>query len=208
MDTDDNTAPPGERQLPGPPDAAVYVIEDLAQLKALADPLRVRILEALCEVPRTTKQVAEALGEKPTKLYHHVEALDRVGLIELHSTRPNRGTLEKYFRAVARSFRADASLFSTGEQSSEVAAIGADLLLRSAEELRALDMDALGGAEPMVVQLRATVGPERIQRLQGEIQALVDRLVEEDDDAGQGSEEETVTYQLVLALYPADGSDR
>lgn len=27
---------------------------------------------------RTTKQVAERLGEKPTKLYHHVEALERV----------------------------------------------------------------------------------------------------------------------------------
>ena len=75
---------------PGPPDDPFYVIRDLAQLKVLADPLRVRILEALCEQPRTTKQVAERLGEKPTKLYHHVEALDRAGLIELHSTRPNR----------------------------------------------------------------------------------------------------------------------
>jgi DNA-binding transcriptional ArsR family regulator len=81
------------------------VLTELEQIKVLADPLRIRILEQLCE-ERTTKQVAQRLGEKPTKLYHHVEALERVGLIALTRTRPNRGTMEKYYQAVARTFRA------------------------------------------------------------------------------------------------------
>ena len=63
-----------------------------------------RLLEALVLEPRTTKQVAEALGEKPTKLYHHVDALEKVGLIRLIRTQRNRGTLEKYYQSVARSF--------------------------------------------------------------------------------------------------------
>src|SRR5262245_60005872 len=90
-------------------------LSDLDQVKVLADPLRIRILEQLAIAERTTKQVAQRLGEKATKLYHHVDALERVGLIRLTRTRQNRGTIEKYYLAVARQFRADSRVFSTGD---------------------------------------------------------------------------------------------
>jgi DNA-binding transcriptional ArsR family regulator len=90
--------------------AGSLTLSDLDQVKVLADPLRIRILEELCKEERTTKQVAKLLGEKPTKLYHHVDALERVGLIRLARTRQNRGTMEKYYMAVARQFRADSRI--------------------------------------------------------------------------------------------------
>ncbi|MEM7479668.1 MAG: helix-turn-helix domain-containing protein [Acidobacteriota bacterium] len=189
-----------EPQEAGPPVEASYTIKDLGQLKALADPLRVRILEALCEQPRTTKQVAERLGEKPTKLYHHVDALEKVGLIGLHSTRPNRGTLEKYFRSVARAFRVDDNLFSD-PASTGWAALGGDLLSRGAEEVRALEGKDLGGLQPMLVHLKATARPEKIERLQAEVQQLLDDLAEEEEDPAEGDAEE-VEFQMILALYP------
>ena len=74
-----------------------YGRRDLEQVKALADPLRMRIVEALRSGPRTTQQVADASGETPTRLYHHVEALERAGILRLVETRRNRGTLEKYY---------------------------------------------------------------------------------------------------------------
>ena len=80
---------------PNRPTREVMILTELDQIKVLADPLRIRILEELGQ-ERTTKQVADLIGEKPTKLYHHVEALERVGLIQLTRTRQNRGTLEKY----------------------------------------------------------------------------------------------------------------
>jgi len=89
-----------------------FTVTDLEQIRALADPLRLRILGGFCSVPRTTMQVAEILGEKPTKLYHHVDALERVGLIRLVETRPNRGTMEKYYQAVAARFQAGISALS------------------------------------------------------------------------------------------------
>ena len=70
----------------------VYTISSLDQVKVVADPLRVRILETIVLEPRTTKQIAEILGEKPTRLYHHVDALAEAGLIRLVDTRPVRGT--------------------------------------------------------------------------------------------------------------------
>jgi DNA-binding transcriptional ArsR family regulator len=97
----------GDLAAPG-----THTLTDLAQVRALADPLRLKILGALIAAPRTTKQVAEVLGEKATKLYHHVEALERAGLIRLTGTRPNRGTVEKYFQAVAGQFRVAASVLS------------------------------------------------------------------------------------------------
>src|ERR1051326_7711550 len=71
----------------------------LDQVRALAHPLRLRLLELFARQPRTAKQAAEVLGEPPTRLYHHVAALERAGLIRLKETRQNRGTTEKYYEA-------------------------------------------------------------------------------------------------------------
>src|SRR5215475_958756 len=93
----------------------IHKLGDLDQVRALADPLRLRIVEAFSEKPMTTKQVAALLGEKPTRLYHHVETLERAGLIRLVETRRNRGTVEKYYRAVAEGFMVDRKLLETGK---------------------------------------------------------------------------------------------
>lgn len=90
------------------------MVVDLAQIRALADPLRLRILGQLVTTARTTKQVAERLGEKPTKLYHHVQALERVGLVRLVDTRPKRGTVEKYYQSVATVFQVGPGVFAPG----------------------------------------------------------------------------------------------
>jgi DNA-binding transcriptional ArsR family regulator len=76
----------------------------VAELRALAHPLRLRILELFAEAPRTTMQAAALLREPPTRLYHHVNALERAGLLRLQETRPNRGTLEKWYAATATRF--------------------------------------------------------------------------------------------------------
>src|SRR5918911_101299 len=78
--------------------------EGLEQLRALSHPLRLRLLELFARRPMTTKQAAEELGEPPTRLYHHVAALERAGLVRLRETRQNRGTTEKYFETVANRF--------------------------------------------------------------------------------------------------------
>src|ERR1043165_2242008 len=74
----------------------------VADLRALAPPLRLRMMELFAESPKTTKQVAELLGQPPTRLYHHVAALERAGLLVLTETRQNRGTVEKWYAGVAQ----------------------------------------------------------------------------------------------------------
>src|SRR3954466_541151 len=74
----------------------------VAEMRALAHPLRLRIMELFAEAPRTTKQVAELLGQPPPRLYHHVAALERAGLLRLKETRKNRGTVEKWYESISR----------------------------------------------------------------------------------------------------------
>jgi len=76
-----------------------------AQVRALAHPLRQRILGLLTDQALTNKQLAEALGEAPGKLHFHVRQLAEAGLIDLVDQRPVRGVLEKYYRAVAHTVR-------------------------------------------------------------------------------------------------------
>jgi len=76
--------------------------DGVAGLRALAHPLRLRVMELFAEAPRTTKQVADLLGQPPTRLYHHVAALERAGLLRLKETRKNRGTTEKWYEAISR----------------------------------------------------------------------------------------------------------
>lgn len=114
-----------------------YSLDKMEQVKALAEPLRVRVLELLCQKPMTAKQIALALGEKPTKLYHHVEALERVGLINLTETRPVRGTTEKYYEAIARRFAIDRNLLKMmPEAAGEVAELFTGALEETIHEIR------------------------------------------------------------------------
>jgi predicted transcriptional regulator len=87
-----------------------FVIENVEQLKVFADPLRQKLLQCFCCNPATTKQAASMLGEKPTRLYHHVEQLENAGLIEIVETKQNRGTVEKYYQTVASKFVVDHAL--------------------------------------------------------------------------------------------------
>ncbi|MBA2286077.1 MAG: helix-turn-helix domain-containing protein [Ktedonobacteraceae bacterium] len=89
-----------------------YEIETIEQLRAIADVLRVRILDLLRERPMTVTQVGEALHESPAKVHYHVRELERVGLLLLVETREKGGILEKYYQPIAREIDVSPRLFT------------------------------------------------------------------------------------------------
>ena len=88
----------------------VFELETLEQLRAIADELRTRIAEALTHRPMTVTQLGELLGQAPAKIHYHVRELERVGLVRLVATREKSGILEKYYRAIAKTFTASKTL--------------------------------------------------------------------------------------------------
>src|SRR5215831_8980777 len=77
----------------------------LTQVRALAHPLRMRLIELFALGPLTAKQAAQKLGQPPTRLYHHVATLERAGLLTLARTRAVRGATEKYYVVSRESLR-------------------------------------------------------------------------------------------------------
>lgn len=82
----------------------VFEIEDLRILEALNNPTRLLILGQLTQ-PHSVKEVAEALGMPPTRLYYHVNALEKVGVVRVVDTRKVGAILEKKYQIVSTNFR-------------------------------------------------------------------------------------------------------
>jgi DNA-binding transcriptional ArsR family regulator len=79
-------------------------IDDAKTIKVLSDPLRLRIMRVLSEGVRTeprvwsVKQIAEEVGEQPSKLYWHVKQLLAVGLIQVAEIGLVGGIVEQRYR--------------------------------------------------------------------------------------------------------------
>jgi DNA-binding transcriptional ArsR family regulator len=192
---------------------SIQVLTDLEQIRVLADPLRIRILELLCDEELTTKQVARKLDEKATRLYHHVEALERVGLIRLTRTRQNRGTIEKYYIGVAKAFRADAQAFmgqaGTEETGEALEAMVSTITDTVSREVRQLIKNS-GGAElleddGLLSFIEINTGQDEIDKLQKKLKRTVMKLA---DDAAVEPAEGDRRYRLLVAYYPLDKDSR
>ncbi|MEX2106290.1 MAG: winged helix-turn-helix domain-containing protein [Solirubrobacterales bacterium] len=76
--------------------------------KALAHPLRVRILTSLHKGISSPNQLAQELGEPLGNVSYHVKTLLEYDCVELVKTEPRRGAVEHFYRATERAFFSDA----------------------------------------------------------------------------------------------------
>ncbi len=76
-------------------------------VKAIAHPLRHRILLALNERVASPKEIAEQLGQPIGRVSHHVRVLLGLDAIELTDTRQRRGATEHFYRATLRPWFGD-----------------------------------------------------------------------------------------------------
>lgn len=137
----------------------------LDQVRALADPLRIRLVEALVARELSVAGLAQAVGTPVTRLYHHVALLLEAGLIQEASRVRRRGVEERIYRATAREFRMDGSLLDMESDSG-----------RSVEDLVKLSRSVLGTALEELTDAirRGEVRPER----PGKGVILQDRVLE------------------------------
>lgn len=182
-----------------------FVVGTIEQVKALTHPLRQRILERFAQRARTTKQVADELGEKPTRLYHHVSVLERAGLIRLVETRPKRGTTEKYFAAVAERFEIDPRAFSPegGKMTPQHPSVVAveSLFDNSRAELAELIKHETAetlAEQAFFMSLELRGDQEWIIAARQKLEALVQELQEESPDEVANAE----VRRLLLGWYP------
>jgi DNA-binding transcriptional ArsR family regulator len=175
-------------------------------MRALAHPLRLRILELFAEAPRTTKHVAELLGEPPTRLYHHVAALERAGLLRLTETRKNRGTTEKWYEAISRTMGSSTSIHSARvaprDQAAARRAVAMAILEQSRQEVvSSMSRSAPPADRPLLARLVMVAPPAQLAELRGRIMRLLKDVQRDfacDEESRVEGEEErwamTVTF--------------
>lgn len=182
-------------------------VPGLAEMRALAHPLRLRIMELFAEQPRTTKEVAALLGQPPTRLYHHVAALERAGLLRLTETRKKRGTVERWYEAAARTLHTPPPGEPRGikpQASAARRAIALSVLEQSRQELVAA-MHHSQGDRPVLGRLVIVAPPAQVAALRKRLTQLladVQRDIAAKDEPRAAADDErwalTVTFTPIL----------
>jgi DNA-binding transcriptional ArsR family regulator len=190
---------------------AERVIADVETLKALSDPVRLRILETMVQAADedwTVKRIATALGVGPTKLYHHIAILEERELIRVAGTRVVSGIIETRYRIAQLSVRLDRSLLSASVPPDE-ATPAIEEMLRTVFDAarddvgRALRSGAIrleAGHEPSPGILRQDLkrlSPARAAEFRDRLTALLDEFDFDRHDEAGGT-----PFGLLIALYP------
>jgi DNA-binding transcriptional ArsR family regulator len=80
------------------------VVSTLAEMRAMADPLRVTILDLLLERAATIGELATAVDRPKSTVAHHVKVLVQAGMLRVVRTRRVRAIDERYYGRTARTF--------------------------------------------------------------------------------------------------------
>ncbi len=153
------------------------------QLKALAQPIRVRILDLVLERAATVSELAEALGRPKSSVAHHVETLLKAGLVQVVRTRRVRAIDERFYGRTGRTI-------IYGKGTAPTGATDQNFLVEATKEVRS-------GAE-----VTSTIRHARIA--EDQLDEFFERVVELAEDFTRLPREGDTVVGFVAAVYPTD----
>ncbi len=158
--------------------------------RALADPLRLRLLEALWWHPQTAKELAELVGQPPDRLYYHLAQLEQAGLIEIAEYRrlPG-GKVERVYRPTEVEPPGDAA---TPEELTH--------FLSAALEATQADIAAAGVAKEAGEQREISLTRATLRLSEAELAALRESLLDLVRQAQEKPGDEGIWTRVVVTL--------
>lgn len=198
---DEQDSPPDEVDETFEPEH-VRVLADLDEVRALAHPLRQSILDCVIPAELTVKEIGRQIGIGSTKLYYHIAALERVGLVRATRNEIKGGVCPKRYRATARYYQIAAGLLRPTGNGARLDA-GADFVAGAVEHSARLLREAFAvgvvdrWADVVVAGRRTSrVSPEQAAAFRDRLAELVREFVAIDD----GDEE--LRMEMAYALFP------
>ena len=195
-------------------------------VKALAHPLRVRILGVLDQRVASPSELAEELGAPLGNVSYHVRILASLGLVRLVRETPRRGSVEHHYEAVPRPVVSDeawsivpasvkramvgAALESAGRSVIASAAAGGferaeAMLSRGTWDLDAEGWRALADASRAFVEQAEDIrraAEERLGGAEGESATLLVMLFATAPEEGDGADVPSVTSDATTSQAP------
>ncbi|MFC7681194.1 ArsR/SmtB family transcription factor [Paenibacillus sp. GCM10028914] len=193
----------------------VYTIKTHDQLKAIADPLRTKILMNLVKNEYTGQQLAEMLNITRNNIYFHLKELEKHEVIQIVRKEEKNGIVQKYYRAVASRFIPDDHLLP----SEDLIETSRQVFMETLEVTRAKIVNAPASSfalnsshETKRKNLTATYSlrgsEESFTAFIEEFKALVDRHFLKKSEAEElGGGGKVQSYYLSLVGFPDDDED-
>ena len=183
-------------------------------LKVIAHTLRLQILKTFAN-PKTVKEVAEIIDMPQTKLYYHVNMMEKHNLIEVVETDIVSGIIEKKYRVTAARFSVDDTLLSTGENAQNQVDALLNAVFDSAKDeikrsIRADLMDLTDDSDAtrgLIVHSSINLTDEQAIDFNKKITAVF----EEFNEIAEGNEKtppNATVYGLTYAFFPVYRSDK
>jgi len=165
--------------------------------RALADPLRIRLYELLAVRPRSAKELADRVGMRADRLYHHLAQLEEAKLIEVAEYRRlPAGKVERVYAPTPT------------EPSAGEDATPADvaLLLNAALEITRADVNAATRAQEEGEDRRVGLGRVAVRLTRQRLDELTNRIEELLRDAQDHPDDDGVWTTVLWTVV--DREDR
>jgi len=177
-------------------------LTDLAMLGETTHPVRSVILRRLNE-PRTVADVACLLDVPVTRLYHHVNHLEQIGLIRVVATRRVAAVTERRYQVVASNFSVSSELLDSEDPHELAVALGSVFDVARQRLQREVENGGFSGIdkpeEHSVVSLgELHLSAERRSALVRRLDDLVNEFRSDLDDL----DPDVVRMTLFVAAFP------
>jgi DNA-binding transcriptional ArsR family regulator len=144
-----------------------------AEARALAHPLRLRIIRLCLDEALTNRVLADRLGEQPATVLYHVRTLVKTGFVVAEAERRGRrGAREIPYRSTRKSW----GLSLPPDLAGNVAVIDA---------ARAEIMESGPDAVLQLVRLGIRLRPERLEEIDRRLGEVINEALAEDDPEGE-----------------------
>ncbi|TDC08695.1 ArsR family transcriptional regulator [Streptomyces sp. 8K308] len=161
----------GEQAATGRPSRQEATVREA---KALAHPLRARILRLCGQREMTNKQLADRLGRDPGTVLYHVRQLTAAGFLEPAPVRTgDSGALEKPYRSTGRSWWLNGGLANADSEDATLIPLQA-----LQEELHEAGPRSIAELARFMLHL----SPDELAEFNARVLAILDEYVATDDE--------------------------
>ncbi|MEZ4589715.1 MAG: helix-turn-helix domain-containing protein [Chloroflexota bacterium] len=182
-----------------------FLVDDLELLKVIAHNTRLDILQLLKRA-KTVKEIAKLLKLPATKLYYHVNLMEKHGFIQVVETNIVSGILEKKYQVVAHNYRIDNRLLTAQPAASQELEQMLNTIfdMTRTEILRTVqhtEQNPFAEDEHIGILWRASLRltPEQHAEFYGRLQTLLQEMAQHSQN--NAAEADTL-YGLTLTYYP------